>query len=171
MSPKRITLIGSKVCKRCRENKPDSEYYPNPNRPGLLAICKECNVKRGNEWKARNRERVNEQQRQRVERRRYTDDAERRAARRRIAHNCDLRRKYGITIDEFDALLAEQGGKCAICGAASPGARVKHFNVDHCHETGRVRGLLCFRCNGGLGSLGDTVEALERAIAYLKRGG
>jgi hypothetical protein len=78
-----------------------------------------------------------------------------------------LKTKYGISIALYDALLAEQGGCCGICGAKSckTGRRLA---VDHDHSTGRVRGLLCNLCNTALGKLGDSVESLERAIAYLK---
>jgi hypothetical protein len=73
-----------------------------------------------------------------------------------------LRRRYGVGQAEFDEMLAEQGGVCAICGADDP----KH--VDHDHRTGWVRGILCFNCNGGLGQFRDSPEFLAGAITYLK---
>jgi len=73
-----------------------------------------------------------------------------------------LRHRYGIGQADVDELLAAQGGVCAICGAADP----KH--VDHDHRTGRVRGILCFNCNGGLGQFRDSPEFLAGAITYLK---
>ena len=84
-----------------------------------------------------------------------------------------LLRTYNITIQEYDELLKKQGGVCAICGRPeeirNPTARDRSsLAVDHCHETGKVRGLLCFKCNTGIGALGDDIEALERAISYLK---
>jgi len=74
-----------------------------------------------------------------------------------------LKRRYGIGADEVDALLEAQGGVCAICGRepARP-------HVDHCHRTGRVRGILCGPCNQGLGQFQDNVEVMDAAAAYLR---
>lgn len=82
-----------------------------------------------------------------------------------------LRSQYGISLDEYAAQLAKQEGKCALCGSTEAKGRWGVFNVDHCHETGALRGLLCNDCNTGLGKLGDTVESLARATAYLANGG
>jgi hypothetical protein len=77
----------------------------------------------------------------------------------------NLKLRYGITPEEYDELLVSQNGVCAICGEeCSTGRRL---SVDHDHETGRVRGLLCSKCNYGIGHL-KTVENLERAIDYLE---
>jgi hypothetical protein len=72
-----------------------------------------------------------------------------------------LRRRYGITALEADAMLAKQGGLCAICKSA-PAA-----HVDHDHATGAVRALLCFNCNGGLGQFKDNPETLHAAAYYV----
>ncbi|MFG2109439.1 endonuclease VII domain-containing protein [Micromonospora chersina] len=73
-----------------------------------------------------------------------------------------LRRRYGVGQKEFDELLAEQRGVCAICGSPDP------QHLDHDHRTGWVRGILCFNCNGGLGQFKDSPESLARAITYLR---
>ncbi|WP_265559864.1 endonuclease VII domain-containing protein [Streptomyces hygroscopicus] len=73
-----------------------------------------------------------------------------------------LKRPYGITEAEHDALIASRGGVCCI----SLSAPATH--VDHCHETGRVRGVLCFNCNSGLGLLRDDPAAAHRAADYLE---
>ncbi len=77
------------------------------------------------------------------------------------SRNYHLRRRYGITAEHADRMLAEQGGVCAICREAPAG------HVDHDHATGRIRGLLCFNCNGALGQFRDRKELMLRAIAYL----
>jgi len=84
--------------------------------------------------------------------------------------------KYGLTQAEFEALLEKQGGKCAICNTTNPvgegnttAKRSFSFAVDHCHETGKVRGLLCNPCNRGIGFLKDSPELLETAAKYLRR--
>lgn len=75
-------------------------------------------------------------------------------------------RKYGLTHDEYQALLEAQGGVCAICGN---GAQQRSLAVDHDHETGAVRGLLCDRCNPMLGYARDNAVVLQAAIAYLAK--
>lgn len=80
-----------------------------------------------------------------------------------------LRRNYGITAEDFDRMFSEQSGRCGICCTEDPGGRTNTFHVDHCHETGRVRGLLCNRCNRALGQFNDSEELLLAAIAYLTR--
>ncbi len=72
-----------------------------------------------------------------------------------------MKQRYGIGADEFDGLVRLQGGVCAICGRPDP------EHVDHSHETGEVRGILCFNCNGGLGQFRDSIDALIAAAAYL----
>jgi hypothetical protein len=73
--------------------------------------------------------------------------------------------QYGLTLEAYDAIVAYQQGRCAICQRETP-----RLVVDHCHDTNRVRGLLCSSCNSGIGALGDTEEHARRAIAYLQRG-
>lgn len=75
----------------------------------------------------------------------------------------DLATKYGITLDNWDAMLAAQRGKCACCRGD---LRIKPA-VDHCHETMAIRGILCSECNTGIGKLGDNIEGLQRAETYL----
>ena len=81
-------------------------------------------------------------------------------ARRKGEH---LKRKYGISRTDYDALFERQGGVCAICRKPSK----ERLCVDHCHVTGMIRGLLCRKCNFGLGSLCDDQRALVAALAYL----
>src|ERR1035437_4266456 len=79
------------------------------------------------------------------------------------------KRRYGLTNQEFDALLAAQGGSCALCHEQLKLDKPKTFHIAHCHKTKKVRGILCARCNLGLGRFGDSIEQLEDAIAYLKK--
>jgi hypothetical protein len=66
-------------------------------------------------------------------------------------------------------MCQEQENSCAICGKEEPARRYKTFNVDHCHHTGKVRGLLCRQCNMALGGFNDDIGLLEKAILYLKK--
>ena len=76
-------------------------------------------------------------------------------------------RKYGITQDDYDHMLAEQGGVCAICGRPP---KTRRLSVDHNHKTGIVRGVLCHICNRGISYFRDDPERLQKAAAYLAIG-
>lgn len=96
--------------------------------------------------------------------------------RRRVCRSCErkvsaantYRYTRGITHEERDALLKEQGDKCSACGTTTPGS-VKGWHVDHCHSTGKVRSVLCATCNIALGQVNDSIERLEQLIEYLRR--
>ncbi len=75
--------------------------------------------------------------------------------------------KYGMTEDQYEALLTSQNFRCALCETDKPGGRGR-FHIDHCHTKGHVRGLLCFACNTGLGKFKDNPAALRQAAAYLE---
>ena len=78
-----------------------------------------------------------------------------------------MRRMYGISVQEFNNLLEYQQGGCAICKKPIKNTR-RRMNIDHCHDTNEVRGILCSGCNTGLGHLGDNIDGLKKAIAYLQ---
>jgi hypothetical protein len=77
--------------------------------------------------------------------------------------------RYGITVEEYDALFEVAGNKCGICGTPHTDKPYGRLNVDHCHETGKVRGVLCSPCNTGLGNLGDDIKSVKLALAYLEK--
>lgn len=77
-----------------------------------------------------------------------------------------LRRLYGISISDFNAMFKRQSGVCAICGS-DKAFKGRSLSVDHCHMTGKIRGILCGHCNAGLGHFKDSVDALRKAIHYL----
>jgi hypothetical protein len=80
-----------------------------------------------------------------------------------------LKRMYGITQQDYDVMLTEQNNQCAICKTTEPGGRhtSNYFVVDHCHNTGKVRKLLCHHCNTALGLVGDNIGTLQAMIEYL----
>lgn len=84
---------------------------------------------------------------------------------KRYTRTSKLRKAYGISIEETEAILERQGGKCAICGTKEFNGR--GYAVDHDHETGNVRGILCTNCNTGIAMFKDNVEVMENAIDYL----
>ena len=131
-----------KACSKCGTEYPrDREhFYSSPRASdGLSSWCKPC---------------------QRESNRRHS---KRTTLRRR---DYRLRRSYGIGTAEYNQLLEAQGGVCAICSEECATGRA--LAVDHDHDSGAVRGLLCARCNRGLGMFGDNLDRLNQAVAYLK---
>lgn len=145
--------VHSKPCKACGVIKPLTEFYPFSGKPGLhLSYCKPCH----NASAQRSFRNLPAQAQATAQRRNK------------------LSRAYGITLERYQEMLLAQGRKCAICGTFEPGGKpnrfgVSSFQVDHDHHTGRLRGLLCTRCNIGIGGLKDSIELLEAAVAYLGR--
>ena len=130
-----VVPVGHKWCPDCSAVKPIEEFARNAGQPsGRTSYCKPCHNARG------------------------------KAAKDRIGgwRTYHLKRRYGITAAEADAMLGEQSGLCAICRAA-PAA-----HVDHDHATGAARALLCFNCNGGLGQFKDDPYLLQMAAFYVK---
>jgi hypothetical protein len=158
-----------KTRKMCGVSKPVADFYANKSgRDGLRPECKACNlatrrakylenpqpyIDRALNWQRENRERFLERQNS------YAGTPSRKISNRK-SH---LKRKYGLTLEAFDELLASQGGGCAICG------RPDADNVDHDHTTGRVRGILCFNCNIAIGQVEDDEDRLAAAMAYVAR--
>ncbi len=80
--------------------------------------------------------------------------------------NATLKKKYGITLEDYQALFTKQNGCCAICGTTQ--SAWGKLAVDHNHDSGEVRGLLCFNCNTSIGKLNDDPALLRRAAEYLE---
>ena len=87
---------------------------------------------------------------------------------KKMQRNSMLVRRYGLTATEWDALFAKQNHSCAVCKTTQPG-KLKGWQVDHCHQTGHVRGILCLKCNVGVGLMGDDPLRLRLAADYLER--
>lgn len=127
---------------------------------GLSASCKECNNKRVRKWKKNNRHQDNEICKS--WRRRNPEAAA------VITKAAKLKAKYGLSIEDFERMREKQKNECAIC--TQPLVRGRHTHVDHCHTTGVVRGLLCDRCNLGVGYFKDDPNLLHRAARYVTVG-
>lgn len=78
-----------------------------------------------------------------------------------------IKANYGLTREQWHEILANQGGRCAICLTEEPKGRGQ-WHVDHDHATGKVRGLLCARCNRGLGLFSDSLALLRATVSYLE---
>ena len=149
-----------KYCIKCRTNKRWSEFYKRSrNQDGLAEWCKECAKAAVKASVAKNslphQEAVS----------RWKNNNPAPAARH--SRRSELKRKYGITLEQYELLYEQQGGLCAICHKEC--SRGTLLAVDHDHATGAVRGLLCRRCNLGLGNFRDSTTLLYQAIVYLSR--
>ncbi|SRR6266478_3293906 len=140
-----------KVCSKCGIDKARCDYYVKKfrNKNGTYRIylnshCKECHNVLQEVWNAKNIDRI-------------------RATHRR-AHR---RKSFGVQSHEYVEMYQKQNFVCAICGSEDIGRRL---DIDHDHETGQVRGLLCSNCNIGLGKFKDNPELLRKAIVYLQQG-
>ncbi len=158
-----------KRCKKCGELKPLTGFYRDTAaRDGHRPECKACTSARRKAWYAENREReiarVVAWQQANPERfaerqRRYREDG------RRDYRTEHLRRTFGLTQADYDALLAAQGGGCAIC-EDPPNEKIS-LHIDHDHGTGEIRGLLCVRCNNAIALLRESPDVMRRAIRYV----
>lgn len=148
------THNGTRLCGKCESVLPLDRFTILKSREGKPTphdcYCKPCRSRR-----------TKQGQRKRAEK-----DGP--AATKRREANANLKRNYGITVNEYDEVLSAQGGVCAICGTDSPRGKGR-FSVDHDHDTGQVRGLLCTCCNTGIGMFEDSVANLASAINYLNR--
>jgi hypothetical protein len=161
-----------KRCRHCQEEKPLGEYYADKAaRDGHRPECKACTASRRKVWYERNKQRevrrvVAWQQanpEHYAKRQQAYKDSGRKAIADRKSH---LKRKYGITLEQYDAMLTAQLGVCAIC-SEKPGDLTLH--VDHDHATGAVRALLCIRCNNALGLFQESQLLFQAAADYLGR--
>lgn len=160
-----------KKCTKCGVLQPLENFYKaKGTKDGHRGDCRACFRKRAQErypqvreqaierarkWREENIDRFRENQR----RMRATPEGKRKS---REYH---LGKKYGLTQEQYDEMLAAQGGGCWIC--RRPPRPDIALHVDHDHETGRIRGLTCFRCNNALGDFNDDPALLARALDYL----
>lgn len=135
-------LATSKVCAECRLEKPASDFYVVDGGRYLSGPCKPCTAVRVARFRAE----------------------------KRAEHGFDayhVMRTYGVTVEQYREMLARQGGVCAVC-QREPDDAARSLCVDHDHETGAVRGLLCRPCNAAIGLLEEDPDRLRAALAYLE---
>lgn len=160
-----------KRCKVCHVVQPLSEFYRAKGmRDGHRNECKRCFKERAAARYRENPQPVKERARrwQRENRERHAEymRAYRASGRRaEVDRRSYLTRRFGITPEQYDEMLAAQGGGCAICGR--PPRDDSSLHVDHDHATGAVRALLCFDCNAGLGKFREDPDLLLQAFAYV----
>lgn len=140
-----------KHCNGCNLDKPITDFHLNRQSPdGHESKCKSCKSAY-NRWLAKNPAEV----------RKFNNGKLKKKTIR-----TDVCKKYGITSDDYDEMLIEQNGVCGICGQPPT---TRRLCIDHDHETGIVRGLLCNECNVALGASKDSISVLQRMINYLTK--
>jgi Recombination endonuclease VII len=153
---------GTKRCPKCQTTKPLSDFYFSKSRGGggYAGLCKICSQAAtiASAWKRLERDPDYNARWHREHRRLLPEHYRRR----------ELKRRFGISLEEFDDILSQQGGVCALC-QGPPRGRWKRFVVDHDHQTGRIRALLCLWCNSALGFAQDSPELLRSMAEYVKQ--
>lgn len=148
-----------RICNQCKIDKDFSEYSPHPKgKDGIRRTCKQCVALNSREYRNDPARRKLLAEKARVYRASNPDYA-------KNYRRLQGLKKYGLTEDSFKELLEYQNGLCAIC-KMEPGT-----HVDHDHETGHVRGILCANCNTGIGMLKDDSIIVENASKYLREHG
>lgn len=142
-----------KTCCKCKKEKEIEDFHKDrTTKDGRSYKCKECkqwknlpeNIRqaqrdRANEWNARNPRKM---------------------------HSAHFKRKYGLTLEQWEEMAEKQNYKCAICQEEETG---KRLSVDHCHTTGKIRQLLCQTCNMGIGAFKEKPELFHSALAYMEK--
>ena len=135
------TFISFLLCAECNKIKPTTCFYKcNKNKKGFQYHCKSCSA---------------------VFRKKRT------ILKKEQQRNTQLQNLYGITQEEYEKLLLHQNGLCKICKTFKLHPKANFMVVDHDHYTNKLRGILCFKCNAGLGHFDDNVNKLTNAIKYL----
>lgn len=145
-----------KTCSQCKEVKSLDDFYDEPRvKDGKQARCKICHGKATEKYRKEHPELY-------------------RKASLKHWHSLDVKKKqarwikrYGIDAKDYKQMLIAQNGVCKIC--QKPCFSRQFLSVDHCHKTGKVRGLLCVKCNTALGMMDDNIDYLNAAIDYLKQ--
>lgn len=130
-----------RVCRKCLTERDLTDFYASAkHKDGVHPHCSKCQSLRASEWNKKN------------------------PLKRRVnSHRNKMKTQYGITPEDLVRMTAEQGGKCLLCELK------RKLVVDHCHKTGKVRGLLCRQCNSGIGQLQESEIILRRAIEYVAK--
>lgn len=139
-----------KQCVSCGQTKALNEFHRNNNNrtDGRAGKCKPCASAYNKKWQAENPEKAKASWRK--------AEAKSRDLHRRRAS------KYGLTREQLDAMILAAEGRCELCGKET-----ENLHVDHCHSSSKVRGMLCLKCNTGLGNFNDDPELMKKAIEWV----
>jgi len=154
-------VLNSFTCQSCDVSKPTESFKRSSTaKRGHRAVCKECDSVANTAWRKNNKDKKDEKDKE------WKKQNPSKVKNSYYKYN--LKRKFNLSEQDYEQMLTSQEGCCAICRQTycSTGYR---FAVDHCHVTGKIRGLLCQACNTGIGKLKDNVDLLKRAIEYLEK--
>lgn len=180
------------ICNFCKQDKDENGFLFRKSLGKRYGRCDTCRTDynrtrkdyRSN-WYKQNKERLLKKMKEYVEANKEEVKIQRQKARDRYREETQMKdrkryaslspeekkrlqvKKYGITLEEYNQMFANQGYRCAICGSDDSKSKLD-FCVDHCHNTGKVRGILCHGCNKGIGYFEDNLNNLESAIKYLQ---
>lgn len=147
------SLPVQKQCSKCLEFKQLDQFYQHPKALyKRQSQCKSCRVLIQREYRELNPD-INKK----IDRKKYLRSKVQLKNERYL-------RNYGITLKDFNDLLEKQNNECLICQEKN-----KRFHLDHCHKTGKIRGILCAQCNTGIGLFKENVEYLTNAIRYITK--
>jgi len=138
-----------KICAKCKINKSFDDFYKSKKgcKNGLTPRCKYCHYIQTREWRKKNKEKIPN-----------------------YCRKHGLKTRYGLSIEDFEKLKKFQNNCCAICGDIpniEKPSQANKLHVDHCHITGKIRGLLCHLCNRGIGLFRERKDLLQKGIDYL----
>ena len=145
-----------KKCSKCKKLKNIQDFHKNSRKSdGLRSECRVCRNEYRRLFRKENKEQFLKYE--------NTEEFKNKSFAR------TLKRDYGISVEEFNSMLSKQGGLCKLCRKPEQHKTKKKLSVDHCHATGKVRGLLCHKCNVVLGLIKEDVTILNKAIEYLAK--
>lgn len=149
----------TRICRLCGEEKSLLSFHRDQKgRNGRSSRCSVCAYANTKKWVSENKDKV----------RNYFSQYGKTDKNKKYKCDWALRKAHGITITDYDRMSEEQDNLCAIC-LGEPKCRDGRFRVDHDHEHGNIRALLCNGCNTGIGSFREDTSLLEKAIEYLRR--
>lgn len=143
-----------KKCNRCKIERSIEEFHIHKKCiGGRTTICKYCVSKSCKEWQDKNKDKMKEYRKKnsKTHSEKYRENF--------------IKNKYGISSLEYESLLVQQNYQCKICKSQ---IKNKRLHIDHCHNTGKIRGLLCSNCNTSLGLIKDNIQTLKDMILYLE---
>lgn len=159
----------SKTCRICIEDKPTTEFCKDKrSSDSLSSRCRKCNYFGVKNWRKNNPEK----HKKNLKKYKEAHPTETMLQARkdgnknyyRNGQKSRIKYRYGISFEDFEEMKERQNNLCAICKTKT---YEKELNIDHCHATGKIRGLLCTKCNTGIGLFCDDINLLKNVITYL----
>lgn len=173
-----------KQCIYCKQVKPVSAFHSHnyttktgKNSRRLMSGCKACKGRYTKVWRAENKEHIQkvnwdwyEHNKGQVVERNKAYNEFHKERQRAWARKHQFRTRYDLTLEQYDNMVAQQAGKCLVCGVVPKLTKrtSKGLHVDHCHKSGKVRGLLCHQCNCAIGLLKEDTNRIRRLLEYIE---